>query len=390
MKIGVAGPVSLRLLGHHFPGKELPEGYVFPPMAYWIEELITRGHQVVVFTYAPRVPQSLTYSSERLTVHVVPQRATGRARDFFAQERRGLLKAMQADRCEIIHAHWTYEFALAALDSGIPTLVTAHDEPWLVLGLARDAYRMMRLLMAYRVSKCAQFMTAVSSDTAMHFKRFLGHAGPISVIPNCIPRSVLAFAPKNFFRDPSEIVFASVLVGFGRTKNAVPALQAFAKVRKQLGNSRFIMFGRDYELHGPAHQWAMRTGLDQGVEFIGALSHDELLGRLSQDVDVLVHPSRHEALSTAVMESLALGLSVIAGATTPGMKYLLEDGRLGKLTDVTSPDNIAGSMLDVARNKDLRLQLAISGRTSVLSRFSADVVIPQFERIYEEILDKTA
>jgi hypothetical protein len=50
-----------------------------------------------------------------------------RAWDLFAQERAGLERAMREDPCDVVHAHWTYEFALAALASGQPTLVTARD-----------------------------------------------------------------------------------------------------------------------------------------------------------------------------------------------------------------------------------------------------------------------
>jgi len=56
-----------------------------------------------------------------------------RALDLFAAERAGVRQAMEEDPCDLIHAQWTYEFALAALATGQPTLVTAHDAPWRVL-----------------------------------------------------------------------------------------------------------------------------------------------------------------------------------------------------------------------------------------------------------------
>jgi glycosyltransferase involved in cell wall biosynthesis len=385
MKIGVAGPVSLRMLASHFPGETLPVGYVFPPMAMWIEELVSRGHQVVVFTHAPGVTKGLTYSSDRLTIHVAPQRARGRARDFFSQERRDLLQFMTTDRCDIIHAHWTYEFAMAALDSGCPTLVTAHDAPWLVLSLARNWYRAARVLMALQVSRRATNMTAVSPDTARHFRRFLGHRGPISVIPNCLPAAVLNCAPKQFGEAPSSVVFGSVLVGWGRMKNPKPALRAFAMVRRVLGRAKFVMFGQDYEENGPAHRWAAERGLDEGVLFAGALPYDELLNRLSRDVDVLVHPSLHEALSGAVMEAMALRLAVIAGKQTPGMSYLLDGGALGKLVNVRSAGELASAMIQLGSDSSLRKNFGIAGRESVLKRFSANAVVPQYERLYAQI-----
>jgi glycosyltransferase involved in cell wall biosynthesis len=145
------------------------------------------------------------------------------------------------------------------------------------------------------------------------------------------------------------------------------------------------MFGQDYEENGPAHRWAAERGLDEGVLFAGALPYDELLNRLSRDVDVLVHPSLHEALSGAVMEAMALRLAVIAGKQTPGMSYLLDGGALGKLVNVRSAGELASAMIQLGSDSSLRKNFGIAGRESVLKRFSANAVVPQYERLYAQI-----
>src|SRR5919204_3211143 len=145
MKIGMAGPVTLSLLGPCLDGKPaLPAGYSFPPMALWVRELLARGHQVSVFTTSCGIAEPQTFRGPRLTLHVARLREDGKAQDFFRQERADLVALMQQDPCDVLHAHWTYEFALAALASGMPTLVTAHDAPWHVLRLLPGkAYRLM-------------------------------------------------------------------------------------------------------------------------------------------------------------------------------------------------------------------------------------------------------
>ena len=202
MKIGFAGPASLHMLANHVRnGQALPAGYEFPPMSMWTLQLLARGHRVVLFTHAPGITEPRSYFGDRLTIHIGRQRARGRARDFFAVERRDLVEFMRADPCDIIHANWTYEFALAALDSGQPVLVTAHDAPLRVLWYLPSPYRFMRLCMAWRVARRAPYLTAVSQDTAGHFAVICSTSGPSQSCPmHCRPRILNWDAPARSIR----------------------------------------------------------------------------------------------------------------------------------------------------------------------------------------------
>src|SRR4051812_38582431 len=106
MKIGFAGPVSLRMLAQHVAnGEDLPAGYQFPPMARWVEELLRRGHQVTLFSLAPQVMSPRYFVGPQLRIYVGRYRQRHRARDLFRQEREDLRQAMSASDCDIIHAH---------------------------------------------------------------------------------------------------------------------------------------------------------------------------------------------------------------------------------------------------------------------------------------------
>ena len=48
-------------------------------------------------------------------------------RSFFRRERKALTDFMKRYSPDIVNAQWSYEFALAALDSRIPTIVTVRD-----------------------------------------------------------------------------------------------------------------------------------------------------------------------------------------------------------------------------------------------------------------------
>ena len=263
MKLGFAAPVSLHLLRHLVKdGDQLPPGYLFAPSADWIQALMRLGHHVTVYTTDTQTALPRTYHGEGLTIRIAPARANGCGRDLFAAERRYLWKMMMEDRCEVIHAHWTYEFALAALATGIPTLVTIHDLPWNVLWHFRDMHRAARLLMAYQVARRGKYFTAVSTDAAVHFQRYLRPRARIQVIPNGLPEGIFSLGEGLPAKRRDGITFATILQGWSRRKNATAALRAFGKVRAELPDARLLMFGMDYEQGGTAHKWALQKKLD--------------------------------------------------------------------------------------------------------------------------------
>ncbi|MDR3762481.1 MAG: glycosyltransferase family 4 protein [Acidobacteriota bacterium] len=384
LNLGFAAPVTLSLLQDLLPGK-LPSGYNFAPSAAWVRELLCRGHRVTLYSLSREISEPLTVKGESLTVRLAPWRKQGTGRDRFRLERACLRRLMAEDGCELIHAHWTYEFALAALDTGLPTLVTIHDLPWRVLATFRDAHRAARLLMAYEVAWRGKHFTAVSEDAARHFRRYLKPGAKIDVVPNGMPDATFDIA-KTHARRGAGPVFATVLQGWSRRKNPMAALRAFQQVRAIRPEARLLMFGQDFEAGGTAQRWAREQGMEGGVTFAGAMDYEALLPRISEEVDVVVHPSLDEALSMTALESLALRKPFLAGKDTPGMRQILDDGRAGVLVDASDPMSIAAAMLRLASDEDLRRNIAAAGYQRVQHEFRLKGVMDRYENLYCEML----
>jgi len=390
MKIGIAAPVALKLLSNYVTnGDRLPVGYSFPPIATLVQEYLKRGHAVSLFALDPTTTQLRTFRGERLTIHVGQYRPHHRARDFFAVERADLLAAMKSDPCHIIHAHWTYEFALAAIASGSPYAITAHDAPLEILRLNCIPYRFMRTLMSFQVARKAQNLTAVSTYVANHFQKVLGYSKPIKVIPNGLPESIFALGERQVAREAERLTFATVLTGWGGRKNGQVALQAFKRVREVLPQARLLMFGNGHGEGEPASVWARQQEIDRGVEFVGTLPYLELLKRLAAEVDVLVHPALEESFSMAIAEAMALGIPAIGGVCSGAVPSTLENGRVGILTNIKSAQSVAAAMLSLAQNFELRTALGQTARNSAWQRFHVEKVVNAYENLYEQTLTKS-
>ena len=387
MKLGFATPISLRLMQDLVDGGEhLPVGYEFAPSVDWVRLLLRRGHELIVYTEAKDIDEPKIFRGDRLTIRIAHQRASGTGKDFAAMERAQLTRMMVDDRCDVIHAHWTYEFALAALASKLPTLITVHDLPWNVLRFFRDKFRVGRVLMAYQVALRGRYFTSVSADAAAHFHHYFAPWRTIEIVPNGLPDAVFDIAAEYPAEPRADITFGTILQGWSARKNASAALEAFHMVRSQLRGATLRMFGTDYEPGGSAERWAAERGIADGVVFIGKVPYSELLPRVSNEIDVLVHPSLDESFSMASLEAMALKKPVIAGKDTPGVREVLAYGEAGILLDVTNPDAISAAMMRLATEPAHRAAIASSGYEHASRTYRMEAAFAQYEKLYDRVL----
>jgi glycosyltransferase involved in cell wall biosynthesis len=302
-----------------------------------------------------------------------------------------LLQAIKRERPDLIHAHWTYEFALAAIESGLPHLITAHDAPFQILRYDFTPYRFIRTLMAISVLHRAQALTAVSPHVAEHLGRFFRYRRRISVVPNGLWQDLFErHAERPRLAVTGQVTFATVLNGWGHLKNAETAIRAFAIVRAQMPSARMLMFGKGYGVGEVAQMWARQKGLDASIEFRGAQPYESMLEQLATEVDVLVHPSREESFCMVIAEAMALRVPVVAGSRSGAVPWILDQGTAGLLVDVRSQAQVAREMVALGRDPEYRRRVATVGWELASQRYTMGLVADQYVRCYQEILQTHA
>jgi hypothetical protein len=202
MRIAITGQISLRQLADLLDQPAaVPAGRGGTPPLPEVRALIARGHDVSLVTLDPDLTSEVVLRGDRLTVHVGPFRQRHAARDGFRMERQFVAQTLLRCRPDVVHAHWTYECALGALATGLPTVVTAHDAPLVALRHNLPTTRMGPLFaqvptaahfsvcaaMAALVARKATRLIAVSPYVERHFRRVLRYRGEITVIPNMMP-----------------------------------------------------------------------------------------------------------------------------------------------------------------------------------------------------------
>ena len=283
-------------------------------------------------------------------------------------EREQVAAGFAAGRPDIIHAHWTYEYALGALATGIPTLVTVHDWAPAILRLSPDPYRAGRLAMFAMCLVRASHLTAVSPYIQQRVERLIRR--PVSVVPNGLPDEI--FARSRSPLDLSAPRIVSVNNGFGPRKNARTLLQSFAAIPKAVPAAELWLVGRGFEPSGPAEDWARSRRLLPGVRFVGALSREKTIGVLS-GAAVLVHPALEESFGMTLIEAMARRVPVVAGSRSGAVPWVLDFGRAGLLTDVLDPRETAQAVVRLLTRADASRHYSESGyRESVVAFSTAE------------------
>jgi len=398
MRIGIAGPIGTENIAHLIGGdfSAIPVGYRGAPlMASLICELLNRGHEVIAFTTSTDIssPVSITSSTHPFSINYAPSRShgylyrngsLGKAMDAFGQERYWLQKAMLETHPDLIHAHWTYEFALAALDAGIPHLITCHDAPQNVLRYMPNVYRLVRYFMARRVLQRAVAVTAVSPYLKKMIQPYA--RSEIRVIPNPVPANLFNRKPSDENRNTEAPCIVMVLNGWGSLKNSKNGIKAFSIIHETIPGAVLHIYGTDYGPDGKASRWSRRHNLTSGITFFGPIPHEDLMVRISQ-ADLVIHPSLEETFGMSVAEAMATGVPVIGGVNSGAVPWVIGNG--GCTVNVLDHKMIAETAINLLRDATRLATMSIVARDETMNRFSTHSVANSYEELYRNIVRRS-
>jgi glycosyltransferase involved in cell wall biosynthesis len=143
------------------------------------------------------------------------------------------------------------------------------------------------------------------------------------------------------------------------TKGLNYLLEAIVQVRKSYPNTQFCVYGS-----GPLREelmaYAAALELDGAAIFVGTFEQTELPA-LMAETDLFVLPSILEGLPVTIVEAMAYGRPIVA-TTVGGIPELIKDGVNGLLCPAHDSKALAGQILRLLDNHDLRIQLGKNAR----------------------------
>jgi glycosyltransferase involved in cell wall biosynthesis len=217
----------------------------------------------------------------------------------------------------------------------------------------------------------------------------------IVVIPNGVdmsrfnvPREPMRFRKELGIAADAPIV--AVVSRLDRRKGLEHFLEAAAIVAKQAPDARFLVVGEtppfDPTYLDELKALAARVALGDRVIFTGLRSDvPALLG----SVTVAVMPSLNEALSNALLESMASGAPVVA-TRVGGTPEAVVDGETGLLVPPGDVASLAASIQHLLDAPALGARLGRAAQTLIEERFSIARMASATENLYRDLLSRTA
>lgn len=216
--------------------------------------------------------------------------------------------------------------------------------------------------------------------------------GRVQVIPNGV-----AVAPM---ADPRERARLRAEWGIGPHEILIGTI---GRVSPRKGLRELLAAARTIVAQAPAARLVIVGGVVPGQEaFAAELEAEAALGPLAgrvhlagfhedvasvlEAVDIVAAPVvQPESFGLAVAEAMAHGKPVVA-SRLGGLAEVVVDGVTGLLVPAGDTGALAGALLQLVKDADLRTRLGARGRDRVARRFSLAAYVGRFATLYERIL----
>jgi len=309
-----------------------------------------------------------------------------------------IVRVARRRRLDIVHAHYAVPHATAAYladqvlsgsaaggqqGGALPrTVTTLHGTDITLVG-SDPSYAQV---VAFSIEQ-SHGVTAVSESLKQDTERALGVRKEIRVIPNFLDCGSYRRLPeealrRHFCPRGGEDTLVLHVSNFRAVKRVSAVFEVFKRMREHV-RARLVMIG-----DGPDRADLERQVSDDGyadvVEFVG--EQPDLVPWLSA-ADLFLLPSSQESFGMAALEAMACEVAVIA-SRVGGLPEVIQDGVTGFLY---APDDLAGMAecaVMLAKDSPLRKGIGQAAAQHVRTNFCEGTVVPQYEALYREVLDK--
>ena len=353
------------------------------------KELAARGHTVHFISSA--LPTRLTELSERVRFHEVEMMSY----PLFEHQPYTLALATkmadvaETEKLDLLHVHYAIPHSISAILAReslasvrrLPVITTLHGTDITLVGADRSYLPITRYGIAQSdgVTAVSHYLKRSTIET-FQFER-------ITVIPNFICDSDYQRHPRAELRAELSPDGEPLLVhvsNFRPVKRPVDCVEILARVRERGVAARLVMVGDGSERSRAEHR-ARCLGLERHCSFVG--KQPRIVDYLSI-ADVMLVPSELESFGLAALEAMACEVPVVA-SRVGGIPEVVTDGETGCLAEVGDIEKMSADAARLLADADGRREMGRRARESAISRYSTDLVIPQYVEFYERVISET-
>ena len=354
-------------------------------------ELISRGHEVFVFTSNKTMNGEYNVFpsyEEKEGIKIFRFRVCPFTRgvEFWFRFVEKLLEV----KPDIVHGHKigfsisdicayvckTKKIPSVATTHGVPYISNVHKEPFL-----RDVYLKT---IPKRTVKLFNRIIALSVIELPWLHKSGFPPEKIHIIPGGVSRLIFEekINPEEFkekYGIESEMILYLGRIAMKKGINHL--ICAAPLLLKEFPNLKIVIAGPDCGMLWELKKLAHELRVERNIIFTGPLSEREKYAAIAAS-DMLILPSSFEAQGLVLLEAQALGTPVIA-TRQGGVPYFIKDGVNGILIEYGRPDQIAEASKRILKDESLARRLGETGR-KLAEEYTWDKIAEKILPIYEE------
>jgi glycosyltransferase involved in cell wall biosynthesis len=184
---------------------------------------------------------------------------------------------------------------------------------------------------------------------------------------------------------PATAPVVLVVANFIHYKGHEHFVEAWVSVTEAYPGAVAVLIG-DGPRRAAIEAQAAQLGVAASIRFVGTRLDVPAFLAMS---DLVVHPSREEGFSNAVLEAMAAGRAVVATAVGGNVEAVV-DGQTGLLVPYGDSHVLASAITRLFADADTRSRFGAEGRARALARFGIGRMVKEYEALYERLMEDKA
>ncbi|MDQ2947038.1 MAG: N-acetyl-alpha-D-glucosaminyl L-malate synthase BshA [Acidobacteriota bacterium] len=341
-------------------------------------ELANRGHDVHFITYAN--PIRLDPGTPRIHYHEVEvsNYPLFQYPPYCLALASRMAEVAEEYRLDLLHVHYAIPHSISALLAKqmmqsrmkLPFITTLHGTDITLVGMDRSYFPITKFSIEQ-----SDGITSISENLRRQTVETFGVQNEIRVIHNFV--NVDLYKPLPSRGTEKRLIHIS---NFRPVKRVLDCIRILAEVRRQMPVHLYMV--GDGPERAPAQRLARELHVESDVTFMGKQDHVE---RLIPQNHILLLPSEMESFGLAALEGMACGLVPIA-TRVGGVSELVTDQVDGFLEVVGDTTAQAERVMTLLTDEAIFTRMSQAARATAVTRFSTNLIIPQYESYYENVV----
>lgn len=351
--------------------------------------LAEKGHEVHFISYA--FPHRLNHFVKNIYYHEVELSNY----PLFEHQLYGLaltskmLEVVEFENLDLLHVHYAIPHATSAYlakqiirkhNKDIKIITTLHGTDITLVGLEPSFLPLVK----FSIEE-SDGMTAVSRFLKEQTLTNYNINADIKVIHNFVDTSLYRINPSQKMRESYAPNGEKVLIhtsNFRVVKRVTDTIRILDLVRKEIP-AKLVLVG-DGPDRSECERLARELDLSDDVKFLGK---QDGLEEILNCADLFLMPSQSESFGLSALEAMACGLPVVS-SSVGGLPELVRHNKTGYIAEFGDINRMALYTIDLLKNEKKYKVFSRNARERAVNNFDINLIIPQYEKYYEDVLDK--